>query len=259
MQSDVHDAMQSLTHTLQSLNALADYLQRHPGRCCSARRENSNESAIVSSASHAVAHHDVRRTGRAERLHVAARALPYPRDDGQCRQRRCCVTSRMADRHPGRARHGAGGRQPVRRAKRPRPVDILEQERWAAPLGDELRDGLSTRVASRLGTIDIHHVAHAADAPVYRVTVNIQRIESWPASRAARCDVECEFRGRAAGADLPQRHSGRRIGGHDALVDAHRHALDMLALDIAAVIRAEATRAAPRAGCRTGTLDNNPG
>ncbi|WP_322080977.1 intermembrane transport protein PqiB [Burkholderia sp. BCC1972] len=30
MQSDVHDAMQSLTHTLQSLNALADYLQRHP-------------------------------------------------------------------------------------------------------------------------------------------------------------------------------------------------------------------------------------
>ena len=27
-------------------------------------------------------------------------------------------------------------------------VDILEQERWAAPLGDELRDGLSTRVAS---------------------------------------------------------------------------------------------------------------
>ncbi|MGC3025761.1 intermembrane transport protein PqiB [Burkholderia sp. DN3021] len=30
MQSDVHDAMQSLTHTLQSLNALTDYLERHP-------------------------------------------------------------------------------------------------------------------------------------------------------------------------------------------------------------------------------------
>lgn len=30
MQSDVHDAMQELTHTLQSLNALADYLERHP-------------------------------------------------------------------------------------------------------------------------------------------------------------------------------------------------------------------------------------
>ncbi|OXH86290.1 mammalian cell entry protein, partial [Burkholderia multivorans] len=30
MQSDVHEAMQSLTHTLQSLNALADYLERHP-------------------------------------------------------------------------------------------------------------------------------------------------------------------------------------------------------------------------------------
>ena len=54
---------------------------------------------------------------------------------------------------------------------------ISSSRRLAAPLGDELRDGLSTRVASRLGTIDIHHVAHAADAP-YRVTVNIQRIES---------------------------------------------------------------------------------
>lgn len=30
MQSDVHETMQSLTHTLQSLNALADYLERHP-------------------------------------------------------------------------------------------------------------------------------------------------------------------------------------------------------------------------------------
>lgn len=30
MQSDVHDAMQSLTQTLQSLNTLADYLERHP-------------------------------------------------------------------------------------------------------------------------------------------------------------------------------------------------------------------------------------
>lgn len=30
MQSDIQDAMQELTRTLQSLNALADYLQRHP-------------------------------------------------------------------------------------------------------------------------------------------------------------------------------------------------------------------------------------
>ena len=30
LQSDVHEAMQELTHTLQSLNALADYLERHP-------------------------------------------------------------------------------------------------------------------------------------------------------------------------------------------------------------------------------------
>ena len=30
MQSDIQDAMQELTRTLQSLNTLADYLERHP-------------------------------------------------------------------------------------------------------------------------------------------------------------------------------------------------------------------------------------
>jgi paraquat-inducible protein B len=30
LQSDVHQAMQELTRTLQSLNSLADYLERHP-------------------------------------------------------------------------------------------------------------------------------------------------------------------------------------------------------------------------------------
>ena len=30
MQSDMHQALQELTRTLQSLNALADYLERHP-------------------------------------------------------------------------------------------------------------------------------------------------------------------------------------------------------------------------------------
>ncbi|RQY97138.1 mammalian cell entry protein, partial [Burkholderia stagnalis] len=30
MQSDVRGALKELTHTLQSLNALADYLERHP-------------------------------------------------------------------------------------------------------------------------------------------------------------------------------------------------------------------------------------
>jgi paraquat-inducible protein B len=30
MQSDVHQALTQLTQTLQSLNALSDYLERHP-------------------------------------------------------------------------------------------------------------------------------------------------------------------------------------------------------------------------------------
>ena len=164
----------------------------------------------------------------------------------------------MADRHQAvHVTAPADGNRFVVQSGRGR-VDILEQERWAAPLGDELRDGLSTRVASRLGTIDIHHVAHAADAPV-RVTVNIQRIESWPASHVLLDATWSVSSG--AGQPVLTCRSVIRAGasaGYDALVDAHRHALDMLALDIAAVIRAEATRGAARR-MPHGTLDNNPG
>ncbi|WP_175803502.1 PqiC family protein [Burkholderia ambifaria] len=147
-----------------------------------------------------------------------------------------------------------GNRLAVQRG--PEQVDILEQERWVSPLGDEMRGGLSTRVTSRLNTIDVHRVAHPDGTPVYRVAVDVQRVESWPASHVlldATWTVD-------AGSGQPELtcRSIVRAGasaGYDALVDAHRHALDTLALGIAAGIRAAATHAPPPAGCRAGTLD----
>lgn len=131
-------------------------------------------------------------------------------------------------------------------------ADILEQERWAAPLGDEMRGGLSTRVASRLGTIDVHRVAHPDGTPVYRVTVDVQRIESWPASHVL-LDATWSVSDGAGHPALTCRSIVRAgaPAGYDALVDAHRRALDALALEIAAGIRAEVAHAAQPAGCRT--------
>ncbi|WP_175962932.1 PqiC family protein [Burkholderia pyrrocinia] len=138
----------------------------------------------------------------------------------------------------------------------PERADILEQERWAAPLGDEIRDGLSTRVASALGTIDVHRVAYPDGTPVYRVAVDVQRIESWPASHVL-LDATWSVSAGAGQRALMCRSIVRAgaSAGYDALVDAHRHALDTLALGIVGGIRAAATHAPPPAGCRAGTPD----
>ncbi|MXN75424.1 hypothetical protein GR157_11850 [Burkholderia sp. 4701] len=143
-----------------------------------------------------------------------------------------------------------GNRLVVQRG--PDRTDILEQERWAAPLGDEMRGGLSTRVASLLGTIDVHRVAHPDSTPVYRVAVDVQRVESWPASHVL-LDATWSASSGAGQPALTCRSIVRADTsvGYDALVDAHRRALDALALGIAAGIRAEVSHAAPPAGCRT--------
>ncbi|MDR6498606.1 putative lipoprotein YmbA [Burkholderia ambifaria] len=147
-----------------------------------------------------------------------------------------------------------GNRLAVQRG--PGRVDILEQERWVSPLGDEMRGGLSTRVTSRLNTIDVHRLAHPDDTPVYRVAVDVQRIESWPASHVL-LDATWSVNSGSGQPALMCRSIVRAgaSAGYDALVDAHRHALDTLALGIVGGIRAAATHAPPPAGCRAGTPD----
>ncbi|WP_241020502.1 PqiC family protein, partial [Burkholderia sp. Ac-20345] len=59
-------------------------------------------------------------------------------------------------------------------------VDVLEQERWASPPADEIRRALSEDLAAQLGTIDVANSATPPGVPVYRISVNVQRFESWP-------------------------------------------------------------------------------
>ncbi|RQY67706.1 PqiC family protein [Burkholderia stagnalis] len=64
-------------------------------------------------------------------------------------------------------------------------VDVLELERWASPPADEIRRALSDDLAAQLDTIDVVNSAYPPGTPVYRVSVNVQRFESWPGKRAA--------------------------------------------------------------------------
>ncbi|KVD45603.1 hypothetical protein WS89_17500 [Burkholderia sp. MSMB1072] len=135
-------------------------------------------------------------------------------------------------------------------------VDVLEQERWASPPADEIRRALSDDLAARLGTIDVANSAYPAGVPVYRISVNVQRFESWPGKRAA-VDAVWSVRSLATQAVMTCRTSvAEPVGdGYDALVAGHRRALDAIAAQAADGVRAMAARrgapATPAAGSKT--------
>ncbi|MCA7948453.1 PqiC family protein [Burkholderia vietnamiensis] len=122
-------------------------------------------------------------------------------------------------------------------------VDVLEQERWAAPPADEIRRALSDDLAAQLGTIDVANSAYPAGVPVYGISVNVQRFESWPGKRAA---IDAVWSVRAVGTQtvMTCRTSVAEpvAGGYDALVAGHRRALDAIASQAAAGVRAIAAR-----------------
>ncbi|MBY4669163.1 PqiC family protein [Burkholderia multivorans] len=122
-------------------------------------------------------------------------------------------------------------------------VDVLEQERWAAPPADEIRRALSDDLAARLGTIDVADSAVPPGMPVYRISVNVQRFESWPGKRAA-IDAVWSVRAVGSQAVMTCRTSvAEPVGsGYDALVAGHRRALDAIAAQAAAGVRALAAR-----------------
>lgn len=128
---------------------------------------------------------------------------------------------------------------------------LLEQERWAAPLRDELRGAVVARLTSKWGAIDVRGVAMPV-GPLWRVRLNVQRFESWP-GREARIEatwslsssqrdapvVVCRDAASegAAGADVP------------ALAAAHRRALTRLADRIGERLKALAAGRTPATPC----------
>ena len=108
---------------------------------------------------------------------------------------------------------------------------LLEQDRWAAPLAEELRGALASRLAARWGAIDVRGVAIPAD-PIWRVRVDVQRFESLP-GREARIESTWSLSSsQRDGPTLVCRHAARaNPAGGDvaALAAAHRQAVTALA------------------------------
>jgi uncharacterized protein len=135
---------------------------------------------------------------------------------------------------------------------------VLEQERWASPPADEIRRALSAALTARLGTIDVAGSAAPPGVPVYRVSVDVQRFESWPGEQTV-LDAVWSVRALPGQAVMTCRSVFAEPvkPGFDALVGGHRQALGALAAQIALGVRtlaaaptpAKGASAAPRAAC----------
>lgn len=131
-------------------------------------------------------------------------------------------------------------------------VDVLEQQRWSSLPGDEIRRALSGNLTQQLGTIDVYGSPRPDNVPTYRISVKVQRFESWPGSHAL-IDAVWSVRSLASQTVLTCRSvADEPVGdGYDALVAGHRRAVETLSTAIASGVRALA--AAPQMPLATGT------
>ena len=110
---------------------------------------------------------------------------------------------------------------------------VLEQERWAAPLRDELRSALAERLAARWGALDIAKLPQAGP-DVWQLRVEVQRFESLP-GREARIDSTWALLPPGKAPALVCRSTQRESvaeAGVLALAAAHRRGVAQLADEI---------------------------
>ncbi|MBJ7313802.1 PqiC family protein [Rugamonas sp. CCM 8940] len=132
----------------------------------------------------------------------------------------------------------------------PGRVELLEQERWSAPLASELGQALSLAVTGELGAIDVFRTPTPEQAAVYRISTNVQRFESAP-GQYALIDAVWSVRRVGSSAVLTCRSVANEAlpagSGYDALVAGHRRAVRQVGADIAKAVRALAKSG--QAGC----------
>ena len=126
----------------------------------------------------------------------------------------------------------------------PNQVTVDEFNRWAAPLDDGIARAVAGNLAVLLGTPDVAVAPLASFEPDYRVTINVQRFESMPGEAAI---VDAVWAVRRTGAK--DARAGRTLAreavpdkNFEALAAAHSRALATVSGDIAAAIRAQATK-----------------
>ncbi|MRV75276.1 hypothetical protein GJ700_26515 [Duganella sp. FT92W] len=109
-------------------------------------------------------------------------------------------------------------------------VELLEQQRWSAPLSSEIGQVLSLGITTELGAVDVYRTAAPDAAPVYRISASIQRFESAP-GKSALIDAVWSVRRAGQTKVLACRTVAEEPvpDNYDALVAGHRRAMARIA------------------------------
>lgn len=121
---------------------------------------------------------------------------------------------------------------------------VLEQERWIAPLGEEIRAAVTDRLTQVLGA----PAASAAPGRRWRIRIDVQRFESAP-GREARIEATWTLASDAEAAAPLRCHSEivqpLAASGYLALAKGHQQAAAQLAAAIASALKAVTAGQAP--------------
>jgi uncharacterized protein len=125
-------------------------------------------------------------------------------------------------------------------------MTALEQDRWVAPLVDEIRGAVTQRVESALS--DLPATGAAPTAP-WRIAIDVQRFDSM-LGRAVRVQAQWSLQAPGGGAPLRcQAVIERRVGeGVAAVTAGHRAAFEQLGDAIGQALKTAATGGHPGCG-----------
>lgn len=116
----------------------------------------------------------------------------------------------------------------------------LDNERWVAPLADELRTALSADLTQKLGTQDIAGLPSPVNKPVLRIKVEVRRFDSLPGQYAViNADWSLAMTGDK---NLTRLYCSSRLrepvpGDYSSLVRGHQKAIATLATQISEAAR----------------------
>jgi len=116
----------------------------------------------------------------------------------------------------------------------------LEFDRWAAPLGDEIRDALSHDLTADLGVSDVYKVPHPDHLAVYRIQTTVSRFDSFPGQYAL---IEATWSVHPPGPNAVPVACHASISepvgtAYSSLVEGHQRALKELSSRVAQTVRA---------------------
>ena len=116
-------------------------------------------------------------------------------------------------------------------------VRVLEQQRWASPLREEMRNALGFALSSRLKARDVYGIDRP-EVPIYRIAATVQRFETIIDGRST---LQTAWSVRSPGTDrltncqsTLQFATGKDIG---SALTGYRQTIDRLADAIAGVVR----------------------